>query len=214
MRVRNNTTVEGGKPMRRILIAFALSLCVSAGAAAQIHPATSSLVNSSPSLAPPIAGITSYDPATEDLPQFQAYIGYAWTRFTGIPNNPLEMNGFTADFTGYYKWIGIEGELSGELSSFAGETAKQSFLGIGPHFRLGESSRLQPWAHALVGRAHFFPVGIEGGQGGFGWQVGGGVDYRFTHLLSFRAGVDALGSIIASKSTIGPKVHAGVVFNF
>jgi hypothetical protein len=116
--------------------------------------------------------------------------------------------------SGYYKGIGIEGELSGELSTFAGETAKQSFLGIGPHLRFGETSRLQPWVHALVGRAHFFPVGPEGGKGGFGWQVGGGVDYRFTHLLSFRAGVDALGSIIASNSAIGPKVHAGVVFNF
>jgi opacity protein-like surface antigen len=200
--------------MRRLLMVFALSLCVSAGAAAQIHPATSALANASPSLAPPLASITSYDPATEDQSKFQAYIGYAWTRFTGIPNNPLEMNGFTADFTGYYRGIGIEGELSGELSTLAGETAKQSFLGIGPHLRFGETSRLQPWVHALVGRAHFFPVGPEGGKGGFGWQVGGGIDYRFTHLLSFRAGVDALGSIIASNSAIGPKVHAGVVFNF
>src|ERR1700722_7826420 len=103
--------------MRRVLIVFALSLCVSAGAAAQIHPPTSPRANASPSLAPPIARLTAYDPATEDQTRFQAYIGYAWTRFTGIPNNPLEMNGFTADFTGYYKGIGIEGELSGELST-------------------------------------------------------------------------------------------------
>jgi hypothetical protein len=200
--------------MRRLLMVFALSLCVSAGAAAQIHPATSALMNASPSLAPPIASISSYDPSTEDQSQFQAYIGYAWTRFTGVPNNPLEMNGFTADFTGYYKGVGIEGELSGELATLGNETAKQSFLGIGPHFRFGETSRLQPWVHALVGRAHFFPVGLEGGKGGFGWEAGGGVDYRFTHLLSFRVGVDALGSIIASNSQVGPKVHGGVVFNF
>jgi hypothetical protein len=200
--------------MRRLFMVFALSLCVSAGAAAQIHPATSALANASPSLAPSLGIFTAYDPATEDQPQFQAYIGYAWTRFTGIPNNALMLNGFSATFTGFVHGIGIEGELGGELGSFAGETAKLSFLGIGPHVRFGETSRLQPWGHVLVGRAHFFPVGIEGGQGGFGWEAGGGVDYRFTHLLSFRAGADALGSVIASKSQIGPKVHAGVVFNF
>lgn len=200
--------------MRRFLMIFALSLCVSAGAAAQIHPATSALASASPTLAPPIASITSYDPATEDQPQFQAYVGYAWTRFTGIPNNAIMINGFTATFTGFVHGIGIEGELGGGWGTFAGETAKESFLGIGPHVRLGESSRLQPWAHALVGRAHFFPVGISGGKAGFGWEAGGGVDYRFTHLLSFRVGADALGSIIDSHSTIGPKVHAGVVFNF
>jgi len=200
--------------MRRLFIVLALSLCVSAGAAAQIHPATSALASASPSLAPAIPGFAAYDPATEDQPQFQAYIGYAWTRFTGIPKNPLEMNGFSATFTGYFHGIGIEGELGGELSNFTHETAKQSFLGVGPHLRIGETSRLQPWVHALVGRAHFFPVGEEGGQGGFGWEAGGGVDYRFTHLLSFRVGVDALGSIISSHSQVGPRVDGGVVFNF
>ena len=75
--------------------------------------------------------LTAYDPATEDQPQFQAYIGYAWTRFTGIPNNALNLNGFSATFTGFVHGIGIEGELGGELGSFAGETAKLSFLGIG-----------------------------------------------------------------------------------
>lgn len=200
--------------MRRLVIILALSLCVSAGAAAQIHPATSALANASPSLAPSVLGLSSYDPATEDLSRFQAYVGYSWTRFTGIPNNALNLNGFTADFTGYYKWIGIEGELSGQWGTFNGETAKYSFLGAGPHVRIGETTRWQPWAHALVGRAHFFPVGLEGGRGGFGWQVGGGVDYRFTHLLSFRVGADALGSIIDSHSQIGPKVHGGVVLNF
>jgi hypothetical protein len=199
--------------MRRVLMVFALSLCVSAGAAAQIHPATSALVNGSPNLMPN-TWVATFDPAMEDQPRFQAYVGYAWTRFTGIPNNPLELNGFTATFTGYVHGIGIEGELGGELGNVRNETAKQSFLGIGPHYRLGDTSRFQPWVHALVGRAHFFPVGLEGGQGGFGWEAGGGVDYRFSHLLSFRAGVDALGSVIASSSQVGPKVHAGVVFNF
>lgn len=145
---------------------------------------------------------------------FQAYVGYAWTRFTGIPNNAINLNGFSATLTVFVHGIGIEGELGGGWGNIAGERAKESFLGIGPHLRLGENSRLQPWAHALVGRAHFFPVGISGGQGGFGWEAGGGIDYRMTRLIGLRVGADAIGSIISSHSTIGPKVHGGVVFNF
>jgi len=200
--------------MRRFLVVFAFSLCLSAGAAAQIHPATSALASASPSLAPPIASLGPYDPATEEEPQFQAYVGYAWTRFTGIPHNALEMNGFSATFTAFVHGIGIEGELAGELSNYNNETAKLSFLGVGPHLRFGNTSRFQPWIHALVGRSHFFPVGTEGGAAGFGWIAGGGVDYRFSHLLSFRGGVDAIGGIINSHSNTGPRVDGGIVFNF
>ena len=201
--------------MRRLFMVFALSLCVSAGAAAQIHPATSALVNASPSLAPSMRGSLRPMIRRPRISRSSRLISVTRGRDSpAYPNNALDLNGFSATFTGLLHGIGIEGELGGELGSFAGETAKLSFLGIGPHLRFGETSRLQPWGHVLVGRAHFFPVGLEGGQGGFGWEAGGGVDYRFTHLLSFRAGADALGSIIASKSQIGPKVHAGVVFNF
>ena len=68
---------------------------------------------------------------------FQAYVGYAWTRFTGIPNNAINLNGFSATLTVFVHGIGIEGELGGGWGNIAGETRE----GIVPRNR----AAFAPW---------------------------------------------------------------------
>ncbi len=210
-----------GNPVQRLLFICAITLFVSSIANAQIHPANSALASASPTLAPPLPSgdgngdgdITSR--VFEGPTRFEAGVEYNYTGFNEFPNNKVNLNGFIGSISWFiFRDVGIEGQLLGGVGSTDGYTAKLAFLGGGLHARFENDSRFQPWVHALVGHVHFVPQTPYGGQGGLGWEAGGGLDYHLVSWLSLRVGADALGSELFNTGQVSPIVHGGVVFNF
>ncbi|MFZ0637356.1 MAG: hypothetical protein WA755_19245 [Candidatus Acidiferrales bacterium] len=213
--------------MRKYLILLAVTLCASTAAKAQIHPENSLLATASPSLAPAIpGGGAAADDQTggsgrwligrsySDPIQFQASVNYAWTRFEAFSNNKFGLNGFDASLTMYIKGMGFEGQLIGGMGDPNGVFSKLAFAGGGVHYRFREGRKLEPWAHILVGRANFEPQTAYGHTGSFGWEVGGGVDYRVLPWISLRGGANALGTRLYSTNQVNPEIFTGFVINF
>ncbi|MFZ0968716.1 MAG: hypothetical protein WA766_06765 [Candidatus Acidiferrales bacterium] len=204
--------------MRQFFLIFAISLIVSVGANAQIHPATSAIASASPSLAPPLPSGngdgTIISSVFEGPSRFEAGIEYSWMHAEAAPNLNYNLNGFVGSLSWFLnRDIGVEGQLLGGWGG-APSSAKLAFAGGGVHARFNTSNRLQPWAHALIGHAHLHPQTLYGGQTTFAWEVGGGVDYRFISWVSLRVGADAFGTDFFHVNQVSPVVHAGVVFNF
>jgi hypothetical protein len=204
--------------VRRFLIIFAISLIACVGANAQIHPETSAIASASPSLAPPLPSGSGdgsiISTAFEGPTRFEAGIEYSWTHAEVAPNINFNLNGFVGSLSYFFnRDIGAEGQLLGGWGG-APSNAKLVFAGGGIHARFNQSNRLQPWGHALIGHAHLHPQTLYGGQGTFGWEAGGGVDYRVITWVSLRVGADALGTHFFGTSQVSPVIHGGVVFNF
>ncbi len=204
--------------MRRFLLIFAISMIVSVGANAQIHPATSAIASASPSLAPPLPSGSGdgsiVSSAFEGPSRFEASIEYSWTHAEAAPNLNFNVNGFVGAISWFFnRDIGAEGQLLGGWGG-APTNAKLAFAGGGVHARFNQTNKLQPWIHGLIGHAHLHPQTLYGGQGSFAWEAGGGVDYRLITWLSLRVGADALGTRFFGTDQVSPVVHAGVVFNF
>jgi hypothetical protein len=207
--------------VRRFLLVCGISLFLAAGASAQIHPATSAIMSDSPDLAPPLPTgnangdgtilVTAFSGPT----RFEASVEYNWAHMNEYPGNHFNLNGFVGSLTWFInRQIGIEGQELGGWGNTSGYTAKLAFAGGGVHARFNLASRFTPYVHVLVGHAHILPQTPYGGQGAFGWEVGGGADYRVRSWMSLRAGADAFGTRFFGSDQVSPIVHAGFVFNF
>jgi len=220
--------------VRRVLLVLTASLCLSAGAAAQIHPATSLLSNASPSLLPALPALPALassaipapadpDPAPQpvfwqrsyDQPStFQFSLDYAYFRFEGLPKPKLNLNGVNGSFASYVGDVGVEIEVMGVFGNVSGQSAKFAFVGGGPRIRFLRNSKIEPWMHVVIGRAHLIPQTPFGGQGSVGFEGGMGVDYRVKSWLSWRTGADALATLFFKSYQLDPKIHSGIVINF
>ena len=204
--------------MRRFLLIFAISLIASVGANAQIHPATSALASASPSLAPPLPSGNGDGTITSTIfegpTRFEAGIEYAWTHAEVAPNLNYNLNGFVGSLSWFFlRDLGAEGQLLGGWGG-GNTNSKLAFAGGGLHARFNQSNRLQPWIHGLIGNAHVHPQTLYGGQQSFGWEAGGGIDYRLITWVSLRVGADALGTHFFEVTQVSPVIHGGVVFSF
>ena len=93
------------------------------------------------------------------------------------------------------EWVAIESSVTSAFAPpvFANEHFRYLSYGAGPKFSFGHG-RLEPWADALVGGAHIVPQTAAGGQNGFEFTMGAGVDYVLNDVISAKGGVDYLGT--------------------
>ena len=142
---------------------------------------------------------------------FQVAFNYAWMHFEATPATKLNLNGLDASLTYYIKGIGLEGQIMGEWGS---NLSKVGFAGGGVHYRWEDRSKLQPWAHVLVGYAHVYPQEPFGKVTSFAWEGGGGVDYRLRSWLYARGGANAFGTRLFGTNQVSAQVIAGLVVEF
>jgi len=113
------------------------------------------------------------------------------------------------------EWIAIEGSVTSAFAPPVFENEHFRYLGYaaGPKFSFGHS-RLEPWAHALVGGVHLIPQTASGGQNGAEFTIGGGVDYGLNNVISAKAGVDYLGTHMFGEWQSSVQILAGFSFRF
>jgi hypothetical protein len=143
--------------------------------------------------------------------RFQAAFNYSWMRFEATTTNKFNLNGLDTSFTYFYRGIGIEGQIIG---GFGANNAKLGFAGGGFHYRFRDTSALQPWVHVIAGYTHFYPQTPYGAVTSFGWETGGGFDYRLNSWLYGRVGANVFGTRLYQTNQVSPQVFGGFVVNF
>lgn len=222
--------------MRRIALLLGLVCSVTSGAWAQLNQTNPTLTaySSSFELAPafpspnaslPAAPVPNLSPAPAE-PQgvygiyerysYQAYAGFTFLRFYEVPGTRVNSAGVNGSIVYLYRdWIAADGEVSATFGSQAGKTASFIFFGGGPRLRKVGVGRLDIWAHALIGYAHYLPSTPYGGEGALAGEFGGGVDFNPHHgRFSYRLQADAVGTRFFSTYQTSPKVSVGLVYQF
>ena len=132
--------------------------------------------------------------------------GYSFTRFNPSPGT--NMNGW--ELSGQYKvakWLGGVADFGGTYGSGA---SVHTFL-FGP--QVSWPARISPFAHVLVGGAHFGATGT--GDTSFSAAVGLGIDAKLTHGVSWRViQGDYLATRFFGSTQNSTRVSTGIVFRF
>jgi hypothetical protein len=215
------------------------SLVCAGGAAAQMNPASSLLLNSqfpvlaetvpAPNPAPdpapappeptPASGSATRVPVYGVLQDFnfQVYGGFTYVHFYELPGITGNLDGFNASLV-YYPHAGHFG-LDGEfLAVFAPQngvgTTLDGAMG-GGRLRISGARGIEIWAHALAGGSHFVPKTPYGGENAFAFEAGGGVDLTPSHRrLAYRVQADLLATYFFGTYQYNPKVSIGLVYKF
>lgn len=148
---------------------------------------------------------------------FEVYLGYTFLRFYEAPGLTQSRNGFNAAGVYYFKagTFGVDGSLLGAFGSQATYTSKFAFIGGGPRYRWSAPRNVDLWVHGLVGRSHYTPQTAFGSQGGFGYEVGGGVDVNAHHQrLAYRFEANMIGTRFFGTNQVSPMGAAGIVWKF
>lgn len=147
----------------------------------------------------------------------QLYGGYTFIRVYAFPAREVNRNGLDISLS-YYPHaghFGAEGALTAAFGSIMNENSDFAFAGGGPRFRWSAPRGIDVWAHGLLGGAHFGPRIAGFGQGGLGYELGGGVDINaHQQRLAYRFEADMVGTRLYSVSQYSPKFSAGIVFKF
>src|SRR5215469_9320535 len=108
--------------------------------------------------------------STKAQDQVELFGGYSYMRTDNSPS--ANLNGF--EFSGQYKftdWLGAVADFDGHYGSpFGPNAAVNSFL-FGP--QVSFPARVSPFAHVLIGGAHFSNHGIT--DTSFSMAIGGGI---------------------------------------
>lgn len=156
----------------------------------------------------------------------EVFGGYQYTRFEGGLNmngwngalefKPSEHLGFVADFSGAYKSESVDVPLVGTVEA---STKVHTFM-FGPQVS-GEMGSIRPFARALFGGARVSAdasvggIGGGGGDTGFAWALGGGLDLKVAPAVRLRvAQFDYLMTRFGSDTQNNVRYSAGVVFHF
>jgi hypothetical protein len=199
--------------MRKFLILFGVFLCLSISAAAQDSTAALDTSSSASEAAAP----ATFHPL--DREPWQYSLGYQYQHFSALGQS-FSNNGFDVDITRYVtNLVGIEGTAVmgfGNTGSPRNLDAKSFFLGGGPHLAVQNKSRLEPWAHVLVGWQHFrfTQTTTIGSNSGLGIRAGGGVDFKLGPRAYWRVQGDYVGTHFSSAFQTNYAFGTGVVFNF
>ena len=200
--------------MRKLVFLFGAVLCLSLTAVAQDAPAA--LDASSP--ASESAAPAALSPSDREPWQFG--IGYQYQHYK-VLGQTFHNNGFNTDITRYLNnWFGVEGTVAvgfGNTGTPVNLTAKSLFVGGGPHVAVYNNSRLEPWAHVLVGLQHFRFTqagGLLGSNSALGFMGGGGVDFKLGARVYWRIQGDYIGTHVQSTTQTNYSFGSGLVFNF
>lgn len=147
---------------------------------------------------------------------WQAYAGYTFVRFYELPAVAENQNGVNGGITWFYNdWLGVDLEALGVHGTLGGASSWTVFVGVGPRLRMWAGRSLEVFGHTLVGGAAFWPDTPYGSQGAFGYELGGGVDFRpHRSRFSLRLEGDLLGTRFFQTNQWSPKVSAGIVYKF
>jgi opacity protein-like surface antigen len=161
---------------------------------------------------------------------FDASLGYSYFSHPASPSTRVGLNGVDATATiGIIPRLGIRADLgyarSGNVFGTPTHSGVLSYL-AGPVFYPIIQTRFDTYTQALFGGARVSgPVPINGGiliggyAGGFAWAIGGGVDYRLTHSIALRTGVDYMrtgyfGPTLAIQGQSNFRATVAVVYLF
>lgn len=144
----------------------------------------------------------------------QLAVGYEYVRFRSALFD-ANLSGLHTSFT-YYRndWLGFEGNVVAAFgsSNLLNEPSHLVLYGAGP--RIAWDRRTwQPWAHALAGGIHVYPQ-TASSINGFALQLGGGVDWPWKPLVSFRLQSDYVRSQLYSSGQNSFQLGASLVFHF
>jgi hypothetical protein len=155
--------------------------------------------------APPLAPATpAWPPAPAPVPQrsytykerdysFEFAMGFALVRFRSAVYY-ASAPGVNLEGAWWFKdWVALEGSLVAAYAPavYRNEHIKYLGYGAGPKFSLMGRSRLEPWAHAIVGGAHILPQ-TAGSKNGLLVEAGAGIDYGLVPRVSARLELDYL----------------------
>jgi opacity protein-like surface antigen len=211
---------KGVIQMGKIMILCGAFLCLSLSAAAQDSTAAFDASSTAGEPAAP----ASFSPSRRDAWQLGA--GFQYQHF-GVFGLSFHNLGYNAEVTRYLNdWLGIEaaavmgfGHTNTLPTIPRSLVAKSFFVGAGPHIVVSNKSRIEPWAHVLVGLEHFRftqtnnTLGL-GSNSAFGFQAGGGVDFKLAGRVNWRIQGDYVGSRFSSAFQNNYSFGSGIVFNF
>jgi hypothetical protein len=120
-------------------------------------------------------------PAAAQDDKVEVFGGYSYMRFR--PGNDVNLNGWEASAQYKFRdWIGGVADFDGHYGSqFGVGESVHSFL-FGP--QVSWPSKVSPFAHVLLGGAHFSAGGV--GDTAFSMAIGGGMDYQVNDRFSWR----------------------------
>lgn len=136
--------------------------------------------------------------------------GYSYERFDSSPK--VNLNGW--ELSGQYKfhdWLGGVADLDGHYGSIAGTGVSVHTFLFGP--QISFPARVSPFAHALFGGAHVSGGGAS--DTSFSAAIGGGIDTRIGHGLSWRIiQGDYLMTRFFGSRQDNARLSTGIVFRF
>jgi hypothetical protein len=140
----------------------------------------------------------------------EVFGGYSYFHLDSSPSTSL--NGW--ELSGQYKfarWLGGVADFGGDYGSIGGVgTSVHTFL-FGP--QVSFPGRVSPFAHVLIGGAHFSAGG--GSDTAFATALGFGIDYRLEHGLSWRViQGEYLITRFGSSTQNNARLSTGIVFRF
>jgi hypothetical protein len=145
----------------------------------------------------------------QDVPKADLFLGYSFVRANSAREIPaFTMNGgIGALGVNINKYIGFEFEFggyhNGNISGVQLDTTTMTYL-FGPRFSIGRQRKVDPYFHTLFGGMHLttsiaqqptaMPVSTSttttgrhaASQDNFAMALGGGLDVRLSHWISFR----------------------------
>ncbi|MGB0034790.1 MAG: outer membrane beta-barrel protein [Candidatus Acidiferrales bacterium] len=140
----------------------------------------------------------------------EVFGGYSYQRFDSSPR--VNFNGW--ELSGQYKftdWLGGVADFDGHYGTIAGvDSSVHTFL-FGP--QISWPARVSPFAHVLIGGAHFSGGGAS--DTSFATAIGGGIDARIAHGFSWRI---IQGDYVITRffgdTQNNARVSTGIVFRF
>jgi hypothetical protein len=132
--------------------------------------------------------------------------GYSYMRFDGSPSTNLNGWELSAQYR-VAKWLGGLADLDGTYGSGA---SVHTFL-FGP--QVSWPARISPFAHVLLGGAHFSASGV--GDTSFSTAIGVGIDAKLMHEVSWRViQGDYVTTRFFGSTQNNVRVSSGIVVRF
>jgi hypothetical protein len=140
----------------------------------------------------------------------EVFGGYSYVRFSTSPGSNL--NGW--EISGQYKftdWLGGVADLDGHYGSPGGVGSSVYTYLFGP--QVSFSARVSPFAHLLLGGAHYGAGGF--GTSSFSMAIGAGIDTELVRGIRWRIiQGDYLLTEFGSRAQNNARFSTGIVFRF
>jgi hypothetical protein len=140
----------------------------------------------------------------------EVFGGYSYMRFHSSP--AANLNGW--EISGQYKftdWLGGVADLDGHYGSPGGIGSSVYTYLFGP--QVSFPSRVSPFAHLLLGGAHFSAAGF--GNSSFSMAIGAGIDTELIRGIRWRiVQADYLLTDFGSRTQNNARISTGIVLRF